>query len=107
MLDDVERVELLGDRGEKNLSPWVQRLDAKRTAAPGEGERRVDEPDVPARVAPWIFVARCQEHPPMSVEPVDEGVDRIRDRDLFDGSSDPDSSPGLVGRGADHVASSV
>jgi len=43
----------------------------------------------------------------MSVERVDEGFDRIRDVDLFDGSGDPDSSPGLVGRGADHVASSV
>src|SRR5262249_33266585 len=68
-------------------------------AAGGEDERRIDDPDVPPRVASRVLVARGQEHTAALIEPVDERLDRVRDGNLLDRSVDADASPSVVRRG--------
>src|SRR5439155_9065308 len=106
-LDGVERAERPGDRGQKDAPARVQRLEAEAATPRGEDERGVDESHVPTRVAPRVLVARGQQRAPMRVERLDNGLDRVRDRDFLDRSVNADPAHRVVG-GRDHgLASSV
>jgi hypothetical protein len=85
-----------GNRREYHASPRIQRLDAEGAAARHQRERWIDEPHVPARVAPGVFVVRGEQRAAMRVERGDEGFDGIGHRDIVDRAADPDASPGLV-----------
>ena len=96
VLDVIEALERLGDGGEQDEAPGIERLRAEPAAAGHQRERRIHEAHVPPRVAAGVLVARCEERAAPRVEGVHDRLDRVRHRDGLDGPVDADAPTGEV-----------
>ena len=82
---------------QQHLAARVQRLDPELALARRERERRIDEADVPARVAAGILVARGEQHAAARVEVGGELLDGAVGVHVFDDAAHAHATPRLVG----------
>jgi hypothetical protein len=92
LLDRVQRLDRGPNRLEEHAAARVQRGHRDPTSARRERERRIDEPQVPPRVAPRVIVARRQEHAAPMVERVDQVFDGGSAVDLLRAPIDDDAA---------------
>ena len=97
---DGEPRERPAERGSKSPAARVQGLRPEAAPLRGEHDGRVDEAEVPARVAARILVARRQERPAALVEPFEYRLDGVADGDALDRAADGDAAARQVLLGA-------
>ena len=97
---DVEPRERPAERGEQDPAARVQGLRPEVAPPRGEHDGRVDEAEVPARVAARILVARRQERAAALVEPFEDRLDGMADGDALDRAADGDAAARQVLLGA-------
>ena len=58
---------------QQHLAACVEHPEGKGALTRHQFQRRIDEADVPAAIAPWILVAAGEDSTPMSIEPFEQG----------------------------------
>ena len=68
---------VLGEAAAKSLqqhrAACVERPEGKGALTRHQFQRRIDEADVPAAIAPWILVAAGKDSTPVGIEPFEQG----------------------------------
>ena len=57
---------------QQHLAACVERPEGKGALTCHKLQRRIDEADVPAAIAPWIFVAAGEDGTPVGIEPFEQ-----------------------------------
>jgi hypothetical protein len=93
--------------GQEHAPALVERAHLHVAAAARDHQRGIGEPDVPARVAARILVARREQHPEVGVEPVDDRLDGVLDAHPLRAPDDADAAVRAVAllRDCAHAAS--